>query len=166
MIKNYLLDLVCVLLIGFIAFLVAERPNTKTHQSSKAGLSGEGISKKELEEKKEIGVQRYSTVTKALMERNIFNLEGKYPVPKTISSTISSERSYILIGILRGEENKALFKDPTGSIIALPVGKKLDDGFVITRIDTHSVELMKGDKRKILKIFEFKSPKSLSVKKP
>lgn len=167
MIKNYLLDMVCILLSGLIAFLLAERPTTKIPHSSKEVLSGEETFKKELEEKKEIGLQRYSTITKALMERNIFNLEGKYSVPKTTSfTTSSSEKPYVLIGILRGEENKAVFKDPMGSIIVLSVGKKLDDGFVITRIDTHSVELVRGDKRKVLKIFEVKSPKSLSVKKP
>jgi len=75
------------------------------------------------------------------------------------------ENPYTLIGILHGEEKKAVFREYTGSILFLTVGKKLIDDSIITRIDSTSVEVKKGKEKKELKIFDVKVPRLSTEKK-
>jgi len=106
---------------------------------------------------------------KALKDRNIFSADGKYPIFAVGTAGVKEalpENPYTLIGILHGEEKKAVFRDHTGSIIALTVGKKLIDDSVITRIDSTSVEVTKGKEKRELKIFSVKVPRLSTGKKP
>lgn len=81
----------------------------------------------------------------------------KGPVPESLDT---------LIGILQGQEKKAIFREYTGAIVTLTVGKKLLDGSVITGIGSTTVEVKKGKEKRELRIFEVKVPRLRTGKKP
>jgi hypothetical protein len=164
MIKRYLIDLLCIGLMGVLAFLFAEEP--RNLYPAKFNLKDSRETLKDNPERcNERTILRSISSIKALDERNIFSLQGS-PIPsKSALPTSSIEKSYMLIGILKGEENKAIFRDQTGSIIALTVGMKLDDGSILTHIGTNSVELIKGIEKKEVRLFNIPPPNPLSFKK-
>ena len=107
--------------------------------------------------------------SKALKDRNIFAADGRYIISGAGITGMKGplpENPYTLIGILQGEEKKAVFREFTGSIVTLTVGKELIDGSVITRINSTSVEVKKGKEKKELKIFDVKVPRLSERKKP
>ncbi|MBM4276256.1 MAG: hypothetical protein FJ130_00030 [Deltaproteobacteria bacterium] len=173
MTKKYypdILCIICIILIMVIALLAAEKPviDLSMHPSV-AHRKPPGDIKKEEPKAVERGIVKKVTSWEKLKERNIFAADGKYPVSiagVTGTQKILPEKPYTLIGVLQGEEKKAVFRDPTGAIVTFTVGKKLMDDSVITRINTFSVELEKGKERRELRIFEFKPPQPLTQKKP
>ena len=164
MIKRYLLDILCVVLMVSIAVLAAGRPgvdlNPRPYATDKRQPPD---AKKQKTKNVQKEIVRDIVASDVLRARNIFAADGKYPVltPGGVVAGPSPENSdtYTLIGILDGEEKKAVFREPTGSIVALTVGKKLKDGSVITRIDKFSVELKKGKEKRELKMFNVKVPR-------
>jgi len=165
MIKKYLLDILCLIVVVIVAFLIVERPAIDLNLPlSIADKRQPHETTKEETKKGERGIARYASTAEALKERNIFSPNGSYTMSKAGATATLLESPYTLIGILKGEENKAVFRDHTGSIVTLTVGKKLSDGSVITRIDTTSVEVKKGKEKRKLKIFDIKPPKPLTSK--
>ena len=165
MIKKYLLDILCLIMVVIVAFLIVERPAIDLNLPlSIADKRQPHETTKEETKKGERGIARYASTAEALKERNIFSPNGSYTMSKAGATATLLESPYTLIGILKGEENKAVFRDHTGSIVTLTVGKKLSDGSVITRIDTTSVEVKKGKEKRKLKIFDIKPPKPLTSK--
>jgi len=168
MIKRYLLDILCVVLIVSIAVLAAgSRVVDLNLRPSVTDKRQPPDAKKQETKNVQKGMVRDIVASDVLKERNIFAPDGKYPVlmPVTGGGTgggPSPENpdtiTYTLIGILDGEEKKAVFREPTGSIVALTVGKKLKDGSVITRIDKFAVEVKKGEEKRELKMFNVKVP--------
>ena len=165
--KKYLFDILCVVLIVSIGVLAAGRPVVDLNQRPSATDKRQPPDAKKHETKNvQKKIVRNIVASDALKERNIFAADGKYPVfmPATGGGTGGSSPgdpnaiSYTLIGVLDGEEKKAVFKESTGSIVALNVGKKLKDGSVITRIDKFSVEVKKGEEKRELRIFSVKVP--------
>ena len=167
MIKKYLFDILFVVLIVSIAVLAAGRPVVDPNlRPSVTDKRQPPDAKKQETKNVQKEILRDIVASDVLKERNIFAPDGKYPVltsggviagpspenPNTSTST------YTLIGILDGEEKKAVFRESTGSIVALTVGKKLKDGSVITRIDKFSVEVMKEKEKKELRMFNVKVP--------
>jgi len=167
MIKKYLLDILCLIGVTLVAFLIAERPavDLKLPPSLPDKLPPLETTKEETK-KKEGGIARYASTAGALKERNIFSPGGSYTPSKTGVTASLLESPYTLIGILKGEENKAVFRDHTGSIITLTVGMKLIDGSVVTRIDATAVEVKKGKEKREIRIFDIKPPKPLTIKRP
>ena len=161
--KRYLLDFLCVVLIVSIAVLAAGKPAvdlnprpsvTDKRQPPDAKKPG---TKKMLKE-----IVRDIVTSGVLKERNIFAPDGKYPI-LTSGGVIAgpspeNPETYTLIGILDGEEKKAVFRESTGSIVALTVGKKLKDGSVLTRIDKFAVEVKKGEEKRELRLFSVEVP--------
>lgn len=167
MIRKYLLDILCMVLVVVIAVLLAEGSAIDLRQPPALPEKRPSLETVQEETKKGEGmIVRYATTAKALEERNIFSPGGSYAVSKTGPTASLPEVPYTLIGILKGEESRAVLRDHTGSIVALTVGKKLSDGSVITRINTASVEVKKGKEKKELRIFDIKSPKPLTIKNP
>lgn len=159
MIKKYLLDILCITGVVMIALLVIERPvvnlNLRPSVADKGQLPD---AKKEEAEKIQKGIMRDVVSIGVLKERNIFTPDGSYAMSGTVLKGPLPENPFTLIGILQGEEKKAVFKDYTGAIITLTVGKKLTDGSVITRIEQVSVQLEKGNEKKELKLFDLTDP--------
>jgi hypothetical protein len=165
MIKKYLPDILCIVLFIMIALLGAEKPVIDLNiRPSIADKRQSQDAKKEETKKVEKEIVRDVFVSKVLKDRNIFSADGKYPIvtpgpgPSGTGGRMP-ENPYTLMGILHGEEKKAVFREYTGSIVFLSVGKKLIDESVITRIDSTSVEVKKGKEKRELKIFDVKVPR-------
>ncbi len=97
------------------------------------------------------GVYRY------LAERNIFDPDGNYEKPKELK--IIPENPYNLIAVLQGKENRAIFREYTGSELSFKVGDKMIDGAIVTHIDRLSVTVKKGKEKKEYRIFDVKPQK-------
>jgi hypothetical protein len=170
---KYLLDIICVVTVVILALLTTQRPVIdligRTGVSWRTGVSPvipSAIKEETKNLQKEI--VRDVVASKALKERNIFAADGKYAIVAMSGPGMKGplpENPYTLIGILRGEEKKAVFREHTGSILALTVGKELIDGSVITRIDNLSVEVKKGKEKRELRIFSVKKPKPVTRQK-
>ena len=166
MIKKYLLDILCIIAVVIIALLATQKPqrpavDLKLRPSSpsigdKTKLPDAKKEEKEAVQKK---IVKEVVVLGALKERNIFSPDGSYVMSGAVLKGPLPENPYTLIGVLKGEEKKAVFRDYTGSIIVLTVGKKLVDGSIITNIDRLSVQLEKGEEKKELKVFDLTDPK-------
>ena len=167
MIKRYLLDVLCIALVAAVAPLAAQKPMIDLNLRSSAGDRGNlgGAKKEETEMAPKGVIIRDVAVLRALKERNIFAAAESYARSKSEMQGLLSKGPYALIGVLQGEEKKAVFREQTGSIVTLTVGKKLIDGSVITRIEDRSVEVMKGEEKKELRIFKVKVPTLSTGKK-
>ena len=166
-VMKYLLDVICAVLVAMIAVLATQRPAVNLNlRPSVADQGQHPDAEKEGKEKGQGGIVKGVVAAKALKERNIFTADGNYTVSQAASKGPLPENPYTLIGVLQGEEKKAVFRDYTGSLVTLTVGKKLGDGSVITHIDKLSVELKKGQEKTELRIFDVKPPKPVTLKKP
>ena len=160
MIKKYLLDIISIVLVSALALLATQRPvvdlkgRPSMHDNGKLPHV-----KKEEKEKVRMGIIKEDAALGSLKERNIFSPDGSYTKSGAGLKGPLPENPYTLIGILNGEEKKAVFRDHTGSIIALTVGKKLIDGSVITKIERLSVQLENEKGKKELKVFDLTDPK-------
>lgn len=167
---KYLLDIICVILVVILAFLIAERPVVDLSiRSSPADKRQSQETRKEETSKLEKEIIRDIAATKGLKERNIFSADGKYATIGVGGTEVKGpppENPYTLIGILQGQEKKAIFREYTGAIVTLTVGKKLLDGSVITGIGSTTVEVKKGKEKRELRIFEVKVPRLRTGKKP
>jgi hypothetical protein len=172
MIRKYFTDILCIVLFVLIAFLAAEKPVIDLNiPPSTVDKRQPQDTKKEETKKLEKEIVRDVFASEALKDRNIFSADGKYAIfipgaGPSGTGGVLPENPYTLIGILHGEEKKAVFREYTGSILFLTVGKKLIDDSVITRIDSTSVEVKRGKEKKELKIFNVKVPILSIVRKP
>jgi hypothetical protein len=159
---KYLLDIIFVVIVVILALLTTQRPVVDLNiRPSVADKKQPQDRKKEETKKVEKEIVRNVFASKELKDRNIFSADGRYPMPKAGSAGMKDpllKNPYTLIGILQGEEKKAVFREYTGSIVFLTIGKKLIDDSIITRIDSTSVEVKKGKEKKELKIFDVKVP--------
>jgi hypothetical protein len=167
---KHLLDINCVVIVVVLALLTAQRPVIDLNiRPSNAGKKQLQDTKKEEVKEVEKEIVREVVASKALKDRNIFSTDGKYSTSGAGSVDMKGplpENPYTLIGTLHGEEKKAVFREFTGSIVTLTVGKELIDGSVITRINSTSVEVKKGKEKRELKIFDVKVPRLSTGKKP
>jgi len=163
MMKRYLLDILCVVLIVSIAVLAAGKPVVDLNlRPSVTDKKQPPDAKKQETKNVKKKIVRDMVASGVLKERNIFAPDGKYPVFTSVGGmggpSPENPEPYTLIGILDGEDKKAIFRESNGSIVALTVGKKLIDGSVITRIDKFAVEVMREKEKKELRIFNVKVP--------
>jgi hypothetical protein len=159
---KYLLDIICVVIVVILALLTTQRPVIDLNiRPSIADKRKPQDTIKEETKKVQKEIVRDVVTSKALKDRNIFSADGRYTTPGAGTADMKGplpENPYTLIGILQGEEKKAVFREYTGSIVFLTIGKKLIDDSIITRIDNTSVEVKKGKEKKELKIFDVKIP--------
>lgn len=160
---KYFLDIISIVLVSTVALLATQKPaiDLKLRPSSPSIGDKSQIpdAKKEEKERVQKEIVKEVVVLGALKERNIFSPYGSYVMSGAVLKGPLPENPYTLIGILNGEEKKAVFRDHTGSIIALTVGKKLIDGSVITKIERLSVQLENEKAKKELKVFDLTDPK-------
>lgn len=156
MIKKYSIDILFALVIFTAAFLISGKMTLDplgsrpvSPKEKRPAMSKEEKTKKGPEE-----IIREAGAYKALKERNIFTLEGGGAVPAGSGGPASpSSPAYTLIGILQGEEKRAVFLETGGKVVTVALGKILGDGSVVTRIDDLSVQLEKGKEKRELKVF-------------
>jgi len=168
MTKRYLLDILFGALVITVVLLITPTKSTVDLNIRSLPTGKEppsDISKREME-KTGKGIVREIATIGVLKERNLFGLFGHDPVTGKTLKTPLSKNPYTLIGILQGEEKKAVFREPSGAIVALTSGKKLVDGSEITRIDDFSVRVKKGDEEREIRIFNIKTPSPFIRKKP
>jgi hypothetical protein len=160
---KYFLDIISIVLVTTIALLATQKPAVDLKLRPSSPSIGDKSQlpdvKKEEKEKVQTGIIKEVATLGSLKERNIFSPYGSYVMSGAVLKGPLPENPYTLIGILYGEEKKAVFRDYTGSIIALTVGKKLIDGSVITKIEKLSVQLENEKAKKELKVFDLTDPK-------
>ncbi|MBP1713309.1 MAG: putative exported protein [Deltaproteobacteria bacterium] len=155
MIKKYLVDILCVLVVFAGAFLIAERTGIEIPER-RTPPSKEKRPDLQKEEKKGQASEiiRQTGDAEPFKEKNAFASGDGKTAAAGGKAARSSENPYSLVGVLQGGEKRAVFLEPGGKIVALAVGKNLADGSVVTRIDDLSVELEKGKEKKNLKLFD------------
>jgi hypothetical protein len=90
-----------------------------------------------------------------LQARNIFSADGAYS--QSAEQKPLGEASLTLLGVIGGKTKKAIFRDPTGAIIAAGEGETFLNGAVISRIERLGVTVSRGDEKKEFVIFDMKS---------
>lgn len=151
MIKTYFPDVLCLAFIAALAFLIAGRPGMDLiRKTTNAERSAQKVSVAESDSQQK-GVPD-SSPQKALTERNIFAENGSYDVSVN-EMKVLPENPYRLIAVLKGKEKKAVFREYTGAVFGMPVGKKMIDGFEVMAINNTSVKLRKEKEKKELKLF-------------
>ena len=164
--KKYIFDIGCIILIiliSAIAVLLAGRPDLDL--SLRPSPVHRGLSRTEGREQM-AKIIRASVPHQALEKRNVFAADGSYPAPGTEGGRLLPENPYTLIGVLKGKEKKAVFREYTGSVVTQTVGEKLLDGYVIISIDDVSVKLRKGKDRRELRVFHVHNHKQASQREP
>ena len=120
-------------------------------------------------------VQNRQVMLKKGNEKKMFSVYGTALASASGQGDIKnlSDRKPLLIGILEGADKKAVFKNQSGNLTILEIGRSLPDGSVITSIDSHSVRLTNGKDKKDLTVYAqalLKEPvetiQSLSKNKP
>ena len=148
MIKRYIPEIAIIIVILLTAFLLAGKPvmNLDSPQTSRS------LSKAPPAEAVKEGSRFNRPVEpdQAIRERNLFAASGAYVESKEQKMP---DNPYNLIAVLQGKEKKAVFRDYTGKVSTLSTGKEMMDKFVIARIDNVSVQLVKGDEKKELRLF-------------
>ncbi len=149
MIRQYTQDIASIALVLLLAFLLAGRPgiDLSVHPSVSHKEADEKPSSAE-QQKKEV-IKRSTVSDDILKSRNIFAESGIYAA----SGQALPPDPYKLISVLHGKEKKAVFREYTGAVVTLPVGKKMIDDFIITKIESVSVKLKKDKEEKELRLF-------------
>ncbi len=147
-IRRYIPDVAAVIVVSLLAVVIAGRPALDTPAPKAPGelpkppQSAAPVGMK--------GIERPIVSDLPIKERNIFTPTGTYS--ESVRDSLP-DNPYALIAVLRGKQRRAVFKEYTGKIITLPVGKTMIDGFVIEAIDSLSVRLKKRDEQKNLQLF-------------
>ena len=166
MVKKYLLDILLIILISAIAVFATQKPAMDLKRRPPDDKGKVPDVKKEEKENVQMGIMKEIASLGPLKERNIFSLDGSYAKLGAGLKGPLPENPYTLIGILNGEEKKAVFRDYKSSIIVLTLGEKLMDGSVITYIEGLSVQLEKGKEKRELKVFDLANPNRRASPKP
>jgi len=100
-------------------------------------------------------VDKPVVVLKKGKERKAFPVYGAALNPGAVQTAVknTADQKPLLVGILKGTEPKAVFRDQSGNLNVLGTRRALPDGSVITRIDADSVRLKKGKENKVLVLY-------------
>lgn len=158
MIKKYLSDIALISVFTLVALIAVGKPETDykkdTDVPSYTTIKNE---EDEEDEAKPATPADMPGSYKNIETRNIFAMDGSYGMSYYNSYNQQASPggvTYGLIGILRGSENMAVFREPTGSIVSLKTGQKLADGAKIIHISQLYVKAKKGRNIKQYKIFD------------
>jgi len=162
-VARFMPDIVSVCLIMILAVLFAGRANIDLNvRPSPVHKPTYPIQPSEIT-KAESGIVMKAIQTQDIRGRNIFTTTGLYTES---ANQALPENPYTLIGVLLGKEKRAVFKEYTGAVITLPVGKQLIDGFQIVGIDNTSVILKRRSEKKELRMFDVHKRQREVKKKP
>ncbi|MFZ4439707.1 MAG: hypothetical protein ACOYOS_14865 [Syntrophales bacterium] len=148
MVKRYILEIAIVILILLTAALLSGKPAMNPGSPQASPSLGKAPPAEVVKEGS--GFDHPVVPDQAIKERNLFAANGSYlestdkPMP---------DNPYNLIAVLQGKEKKAVFRDYLGKVVTFVVGKEMMDKFVIAHIDNVSVQLLKGDEKKELRLF-------------
>jgi len=149
MIKRYIPEFACVLLIILTAILLAGRPmmSPRNPQTSRPlSKAPPAATQKEWN-----GFERPIEPDQAIKERNLF-AAAAVPVASK-EPPMPENNPYNLIAVLHGKERKAVFRDYLGKVSTYSAGKEMMDKFLIKQIDALSVQLVRGNEKKELRLF-------------
>jgi len=162
-ISQYMPDIVSVCLIMILAVLVAGRTHIDLNiRPSSVDKLSDNMHLSEIV-KAESGIVVKVIQTQDIKGRNIFTATGTYI---DLASQNLPENPYTLIGVLRGKERKAVFREYTGAVVTLSAGKQLIDGFQIVGIEDTSVKLKRRNEKKELRMFDVHKHQQEVKKKP
>lgn len=151
--KYYPIDLIFIGLSVILAFLLARKADmplsTKPSLAAKTERAGGKPVKNHAAMLFSIGDES----SKELKDRNIFSADGRYPVITAQGKKDIPEVAYTLLGVMRGREKKAVFREYTGAVLAFGVGAKMIDDSVVADIGSLSVKVKKGKKEREYRIF-------------
>lgn len=151
MIRKYTADGVIISIVFLLVFFLADRPVVNYNPVSAVRVPiGNGTIPDKPEETKAIEGNKVSYA--ALGKRNIFAAMGAYTLDVK-SSTVLPAIPYTLIAVLQGNDKKAVFREYTGAILTVPVGKKMIDEYVVESIEGLTVRLKRAQERKKLTVF-------------
>ena len=152
MIKKYLWDAVSIVSILLLTLLLSGKPSVDFNPPPAASAE---VDQKVAEEKpretkaaQTIAAPLYA----ALEKRNIFVEIGAYATAEKALLVLPAN-PYMLVAVLQGNDKKAIFREYTGAIITVPVGKKMIDEYVLESIEGVTVKLKRGQERKKLTVF-------------
>jgi hypothetical protein len=151
MIRKYIADIVSILIIisGVIVFAGKPYVNFNPPPAAIAQIDKNAVS--EIKKGKE--AVRGNTVSyEALEKRNIFTEVGVYAAAEK-SLSVLPPNPYTLVAVLQGNDKKAVFREYTGAIVTVPVGKKMIDEYVVQSIEGLTVKLKRGNEGKKLTVF-------------
>uniref|UniRef100_A0A7C4JQ55 Uncharacterized protein n=1 Tax=Thermodesulfobacterium geofontis TaxID=1295609 RepID=A0A7C4JQ55_9BACT len=147
-IRHYVADILILTIFCFLGFIFSEKPHLNLSLPQKKTFYPE----KKLEEN-ENDIKRHKLETKAIMERNLFTVDGRY----SEKIQVPPENPYSLVAVvISGKEKRAILKDFTGEIFIAKEKEKMIDGYIIEKIDKNSVILKRGKQKKELKILSSK----------
>lgn len=140
-VKQYIPDIVIILILSLLAFLFSGKPE----------IDLSALKKKPPENtKQEIQIKRHLLKVDEIMERNLFAMDGRY----TDTIQMPPENPYRLVAVMIGKDKKALLRDYKGQAFIAKEKDKMVDGYVIVSIRENSVVLKRGNQKKELTIFE------------
>jgi hypothetical protein len=151
MIRKYTADIIAVFIILAAFIFLAEKPRVNYNPPAAAAAQ---IDKKVVAEvKKELQAVPGTAVSYAELEkRNIFIEAGVYAAAGA-STPVLPPNPYTLVAVLQGSDKKAVFREYTGAIVTVPVGKKMIDEYVVQGIEGVTVKLRRGNEEKKLTVF-------------
>jgi hypothetical protein len=157
-IKKYITDIVGILIIISCVIIFAGKPHIDYNPPPAATVQ---IDKKKVSEIKNEteAVRENKALYAALEKRNIFTEAGGYAATE-VSLSALPPNPYTLIAILQGKDKKAVFREYTGAIVTVPVGKKMIDGYIVQSIEGLTVKLKRDKEEKKFRVF---SPESASA---
>ncbi len=163
MIRKYIVDIVSILVIISGVFIFAGKPQINFNPPPIATVQ---IDKKAVPDipRETKAVQEKASSYEALEKRNIFTEGGTYVAVLEKSLSALPPNPYTLVAVLQGNDKKAVFREYTGAIITVPVGKKMIDEYVVQSIESLTVKLMRGNEEKKLTVFN--SGRALAVLSP
>lgn len=153
--RKNVFDAGLIIFLVLLAFLLAGRPAVGNSNSVRHRKEAPG---------REVGVRRQAPEKtsntgdggdrkfEALDARNIFSSDGSYDATSHLQRI--PEKPYNLIGVLRGAEKKAVFREYNGDVAFVKAGDRLSDGTVVTAIGTRYVKTRKGSETKEYRIFD------------
>jgi len=154
MIKRFLPDIFIAGIILALAFFIAAGflPSNPPAMSARPEKP---VAKPDSTQQKKIWTPPVAPDT-ALKQRNLFSETGSYVVGVQAKKApvVLPENPYTLVAVLLGKDRKAVFRNYTGEVQALTIGKTLMDGAVLTAISPRSVKLKKGKEIKEMNLFD------------
>lgn len=152
MIRKYIADIVIMFLISVSVILFAGKPRINFNPPPAAAVKSDKKAVAEIKNEAQV-VDGSVTSYDSLEKRNIFTEAGTYAAAGAAALPVLPPNPYALIAILQGNDKKAVFREYTGAIVTVPVGKKMIDEYTVKSIEGLTVKLQKGNEEKKFTIF-------------
>lgn len=147
MMKNYLWDIIFIVMAAVTAFILAGTPGTIQSPETRPAPPASTATLPEMEPVE----SSPKSGSKAIGERNIFSSSGNY---KDTIQTVIPNNPYTLLGVVQeGLLMKAVFREYTGAVKKAAAGQRMIDGFQIATVQSRQVMLKKGSEKKVFDVY-------------